>query len=459
MICAHAQQAFGDHKALGDALVLALACLCFAGAWRWRARPLAVALIVLGGFVLGLGMALDDFLHPWDERYHALVAQNLGAHPLVPTLYDAPTGASPGAWPRGHVWLHKPPLALWLMAGTLGLLGPCELAVRLPSLLLFAAATWATFRIGAELFDRQVGLVAAGLYAIQGRLLAQASGRVATDHPDSVLASLVALGALAALVQVRRQSRGLALLVGVIAGLAVLTKWLPGLLVLGLWGIAMPWHERPRRCALDLGLGAMACAALTVPWHLYIRSVFPVEAAVEAAYAWRHLWHPLEGHGGGPFWHLARLPRNFGEASPLAIAWFLLRRARRQRFVTAWLVIPYTVFSLTATKMAGYVMIAAPAVLLMIAAAFVALREKRTLLRSALAGALVVLPVRFTLERYKPFEVRQVERERAARLRALNADPDYPIESMFYAIAGDPEGVRGAGADPRRAPAGERPRR
>jgi 4-amino-4-deoxy-L-arabinose transferase len=455
VICAHVQQVFGDHKALGDALVLGLSGACFAGAWRWRARPLAVILVVLGGLVLGLGMALDDYLHPWDERYHALVARNLGAHPLVPTLFDEPTGASPGAWKRAHVWLHKPPLAPWLMAGTLELLGPCELAVRLPSLLLFAAATWATFRIGAELFDRRVGLVAAGLYAIHGRLLDLASGRVATDHPDSVLASLVALGALAALVQVRRNSRVLALLVGVLAGLGVLTKWLPGLLVLGLWGVAMPWRERPRRCALDLGLGAMVCAALTVPWSLYVRSAFPVEARVEAAYAWRHLWHPLEGHGGGPLWHVARLPRYFGEASPLAIAWFLARRARQQPFVTAWLVVPYAVFSLAATKMEGYVMIAAPAVLLMVAAALVALIEKRTLLRGALAAALVVLPVRFTLERYKPFEVRQVERERAARLRALDADPAYPIESMFYGAT--PAGIREAGAGLRHAPAGERP--
>jgi hypothetical protein len=52
--------------------------------------------------------AASDFeLHAWDESYHALVAKNLAAHPLRPTLFDDPVVPyDPAAWTRNHVWRH-----------------------------------------------------------------------------------------------------------------------------------------------------------------------------------------------------------------------------------------------------------------------------------------------------------------------------------------------------------------
>ena len=50
----------------------------------------------------------------------------------------------------------KPPLVAWLIAGTTGLFGDSELAVRLSAPLLHAGAAFFVYGIGARLYDRRV---------------------------------------------------------------------------------------------------------------------------------------------------------------------------------------------------------------------------------------------------------------------------------------------------------------
>src|SRR5688572_19000026 len=118
----------------GTALVLACAALGW-GTVRLarRGQPRAAALLlVLIALLLRAFAAADPHLHEWDERYHAVVAKNLLRHPLQPTLYDDPVMPYDHRdWFASHVWLHKPPLALWTMATSIGLFGANEAAVRL----------------------------------------------------------------------------------------------------------------------------------------------------------------------------------------------------------------------------------------------------------------------------------------------------------------------------------------
>ena len=73
-------------------------------------------------------------LHLWDEQFHALVAKNLMADPLTPTLYRRPAIDYDFAdWTKNHIWLHKPPLALWAMAASMRAFGVDAVAMRLPS--------------------------------------------------------------------------------------------------------------------------------------------------------------------------------------------------------------------------------------------------------------------------------------------------------------------------------------
>src|SRR3954464_13314583 len=126
-----------DHKAGLDACAGKTAILPAAGALPRGAHVRRAAwLAAASGPALALAMSMDDFLHPWDERYNAVVARHLISHPLVPTLYEETPLSRAPVWGRGRVWSHKPPWPLWLRAASLRLLGACEFAVRLPSVLL-----------------------------------------------------------------------------------------------------------------------------------------------------------------------------------------------------------------------------------------------------------------------------------------------------------------------------------
>jgi 4-amino-4-deoxy-L-arabinose transferase-like glycosyltransferase len=539
---------------------LAAAGLLFGYAWRaWRrGRPeAAAAAIVAAGLVLRMYAGCDLFLHTWDERYHALVAKHLVEHPLLPTLYDHPVlPYDYRNWRANHVWLHKPPLALWLMAAGMRLLGPDELAMRLPSLLLSALAILLTYVLGSHLGGRRVGLLAASLQAVNGYLLQLPGGRVAVDHVDNALVFFVELGILGAVLQVRRWrprpgtgygvGHGTAggagrddgwpafllatLAIGAVCGLAVLTKWLPGLLPIPVW-LALAWRRQPpRRLAAGLLAMAAGCAAVALPWQLYVRAAFPLEARWESAYNLHHLAVPIEGLGGSPLYHLLNMPRYFGELIYLPLGWFLVSlvhpawretaapstlaerqearedpevseaharesrqapqggqalpdpqavagpkaaagpqapevpqaRARRQTLdvlpLATWLLLPVVAFSLAATKLGGYIMIAAPALFIVEASFWLwlwdrrprpgargardALRVAAAALRWAVLVLLPLLPLRYTVERMKirPGYDRNPPWARALRELPARLGPgpvvlfhlDRPLEAMFY---------------------------
>src|SRR5262245_6295197 len=116
--------------------LLALAAISF----RHRRRIVALVCILTAGAAVRVYAASERSLHEWDEQYHALVAKHLIDHPLTPTLYEDPVlPFDYRSWVANHVWLHKPPVALWLMAGSLRVFGLDELALRLPSVLLSTA--------------------------------------------------------------------------------------------------------------------------------------------------------------------------------------------------------------------------------------------------------------------------------------------------------------------------------
>ena len=442
-----------------------------------RGRPGAAALVLMAaGLLLRLYAGADLFLHPWDERYHALVAKHMAVHPLRPTLYEQPLlPFDLRNWRANHVWLHKPPLALWLMAASLRVFGASDWALRLPSLLLSALSILLTYDLGRRLFDTGTGLVAAGLHAIHGYLIALAAGRVPVDHIDCALIAVVELGVWLAVVLSSpphppptqegaspSTTLGFApmegLLVGLVTGLAVLTKWLPGLLIVPVWLAVVLVREKPRQLrafSVLAGRGLLLLAvatAVALPWTLYTRATFPQEAAWEAAYNAQHFTVPVEDLTGSPLFYLQNLPHYFGGLIYLPLAWLVWRLAKRQEVeslapLAVWIFIPFFVFSLAATKMTAYVFTAGPA-LLLVAARFwswLAAHPKPfggRWLRGAVLALLLLLPLLATVERVKPWP--DYERSPAwareikglpARLgpgRAVLFNLEHPLEAMFY---------------------------
>lgn len=421
-------------------------------AWRRGSPGAAMAWLLAGALMLRLYPALDGFLHAWDERFHALVAKNLMAHPLKPTLYeDALLPYDYRQWPEAHVWLHKPPLAMWLMALSMRCLGVGELALRLPSLLLSTAAVFATYRIGLAWKGKEVGLLAAFFQSVNAFLVLVAAGWFATDHVDTAVVSLVDLGVMTAVVA-GPTAWGYAL-VGLVAGLAMLSKSFPGslpLVLAPLWhGGRLPWRALTGLAAL----ATVVCVLVVSPWQIYSARAFPAEAAWEAAYGPRHFVEALEGHGGSPLYHLAMLPKTYGELIYLPLAWFAYRfvrgeRGPGERALAVWIGLPYAVFSLAVSKMPGYVMIAAPAVFLVEAAFCLRLRaawggsRRRRIGLGLLLAALLATPLRILindLRLLRPHErhpawVAELKHlaDRLAGRRAVIFGSERPIETMFY---------------------------
>ena len=449
-------------------VTIAVAALCLAGAAVWKARVTArLALVVLAALVLRVDAARQESIHAWDERFHAVVAKNLISHPLTPTLYDRPLSADPRAhWTEAHVWLHKPPLALWMMAASMSAFGVNALAMRLPSVLFSTLGVVLTFAIGRRLFSDltrrsgcakadRVGLVAAGFQAVNGLLVNLASGRRVADHVDTVLITTVELAVYLSIAAGTRLPPWRALLAGIALGAAVLAKSFPALAAVPVALVFWWASESASAAAVRFLWLAMGAAATAGPWLIYTRLAFPVESAQELDYMLRHMTTVMENHGGVWWSYFNGLPRQYGELVAIPIIWFAIRAVTRAdgrpaaAATLAWFLVPYVVFSLMATKLPAFVATAAPALFLMQAVFWCHLRDRLPSFSGwtrrfaiALLALLALLPARQLLEVTGPLEIRDRfppwTREMMALRGRLGVDDavifNMPraIEVMFY---------------------------
>lgn len=409
----------------------------------------AVLTLAICATLLRLSASLDPTLHEWDERYHALVAKNMLEEPFTPRLYpDAHTPHTEGSWAKGHIWLNKPPLTLWSIAASLKCFGYATWAVRVPSILLSIAALLLLYGLGRSLFSERVAFWAALLFAVNGHLIELASGRTSNDHPDTFLMCLVLASLFAAERMVRRGSIRWAALAGTCLGLAFLSKSWPAAIVLPVtlvWQWSRP--EMDRKVATRLFVTLIGTAVLVaLPWDLYSRVAFPEVAQIASASHWQHFTHALEDHGRPWTYYWSQLPMLHGELAPLALLLFLLGPFRstpaKYTAVVVWWLLPYLIFSLAVTKMPAYVVLAAPALCLILAVMIEQWQgiEGGTLRkRFAQVGValLVLLPLRFSLDRVAPW--RQAEPRYTIAEEWHKAAPNtvvtncpWPIELMFH---------------------------
>jgi 4-amino-4-deoxy-L-arabinose transferase-like glycosyltransferase len=421
----------------------------------WRAAGVRIGFVLLAAFLIRTDAGWTRSLHDWDERFHALVAKNLLTDPFKPTLYRNPAVEYDYRdWTSNHVWLHKPPGALWPMAGSMAVFGVNEIAMRLPGVLLSCAAVWLTFLIGRLLFTPGIALLAAGFHAVNGFLVALAAGRRVADHVDTALIAFVELGIWAALRHARNRRVTMLLLSGVALGAGLLTKSLPALLIVLVAFVVFVQQESISRAVAKCVAITIIGVAVAAPWTVYISAMFPREAAAAGLYALMHVSHTLEGHQPRLFAYVAEMPRFFGELVwiPLAaVAVAAVRdRAPELRTLLAWVAIPYVAFSVARTQLPGYVMTAAPAMFLIQAYFWFDLRRRlaavppgwRCTAIIALLIVLTVLPARYLLEPTGALERRDRSPAAFRELRTLESRlqlPDavifnmpMPIEAMFY---------------------------
>lgn len=375
-----------------------------------RRAVVGLAIIVAFGFMLRLRAANHPYISQWDEAYHALVAKNLTAHPLEPTLYEDQVLPADGRdWTQAGVWLHKPPLPLWLMAAGIATFGESELSFRLPAVILDTLIILLIFLLAEELFGaacRPAGLFAASFYAVNPLMIRLVSGRIPNDSTFVAATFFIFLTVLLFVASARRNSRALAAAAGLSLGLGTLCMSAVGLLGLA---AALPFllsARGVRGTVRLLAVAFVAFVAAALPWPLYCLSRWPELSRQElGGHVFKHLDTAIEGHAHPWWWYLKILPVQYGGsalvvwASAGAALAYALREASLGKnpglaTVLCWILLPYLFFSSIMTKIYGYVCVTAPAVCLLWgfgAASLWAARAGRQ--RAAALAALLVVGV------------------------------------------------------------------
>jgi 4-amino-4-deoxy-L-arabinose transferase-like glycosyltransferase len=262
----------------------------------------------------------------------------------------------------------------------------------------------------------------------------------------------VELGIFLSVYYLKHRSYLVITLIGIATGCALLIKWLPGLIIVGILFLLLiqqeSWKQVIGKCAIVI----MIAAILVAPWQIYIYSTFPKEAAWESYLNYLHITKPLDGHDGSVFFHILRMPGIFGELIYIPIIMFIYAFFKNKLNKTAlvlafWFVVPYVFFSFVATKMPGYIMLSAPAIFIILSWAFWTVRDNLKtssyrILKIIFLVLLVLLPIRTAIERIRPFQQSNRNEQWAVSLRGLNKqipqsnavvfNLEHNIEAMFY---------------------------
>jgi 4-amino-4-deoxy-L-arabinose transferase len=423
-------------------------------AFRQQQTNLSLFLLVLGGLTLRVFLSADLYLHEWDERYHALVAKNLMQNPLNPCLYSNPLFPFDyKEWTGNHIWLHKQPLALWTMALSLYCFGVNELALRLPTLILSSLTIVLVFKIGHYLFNKRVAYFAAFLFAINGLVIELGAGKSPTDHIDIFFLFFITLAIYLGTLFIETQKHLINIFVGIALGLAILSKWLPALIVLPVYFLLLLASKQFsfKQSCIHLLIAIVTCTAVALPWQIFIFLKYPIEAAYESSFNFFHLTAAVETHKEPFLYHFNILRIAYGELVYIPCGWFFYKALKNRKnlkhiALLAWFIIPFAVFTVAQTKMPAYTLIAAPAIFIMCGLFADYLLRNRLRFRyqwipvSLLAG-LLILPIRYSIERIKPFSIESRKPSWANDIYDLQLDPKkpnvvfnskHPIETMFY---------------------------
>jgi 4-amino-4-deoxy-L-arabinose transferase-like glycosyltransferase len=313
-------------------------------------------------------------------------------------------------------YFEKPPLVYWAESAAIHLLGPTELAVRLPAALVTIAEVATACVIGEAMFGAAAGFV--GAIALALCPLVFAFGRFATLDPALAFFLTAAIGAfyLAALSEDFGGGAGRIwmLVAAAMLALGTLAKG-PVALMLG-GAIALAWilleHRGPEIRRMPLVSCAVVYAAITTPWFVLAESHNP--GFIHFFFVHEHLQRFVSSHehGWGPYFFI---PVVLGGAWP----WLYFvpagistirsmpetsrpRAESALRLLVAWFAIIFVFFSIPRSKLGSYILPAIPPLALLSGLALSQLasmdRERKTrlfhrfaLLNTAVAAIAIVV--------------------------------------------------------------------
>ena len=377
-----------------------------------RIKIILLCLLVSSGVLVFRHLGHSGITY-WDEGFHAVVARNLTKHPLKFTLYDQPwLPYDYKGWGENHIWLHKPPVAMWTIWLSHLIFGINTFALRLPSAISLVVTTWLTFRIASDLFDKRAGLIAAFLHGFNPFLFASVHGYRYSDHIDIALLLWVQVSCWFLLRAVRTGKRRNYILSGVAMGIAYLSKSYLALITFGIalvvWAVARGkkfYLNRRASDALtddniqirlsDIGLQLLVAIATVAPWVTYCLIYHRKEFLWEHKRVLDHLNTDVESWGASwdrpLFDYMPLFYPVFYAALVAAVLCLLVVMFKRWRlaelFVLAWgigVIVPHT---LAETKTPSATMIAVPPLLICLAAVISRAWQRRDWVYTSIWGA------------------------------------------------------------------------
>jgi len=304
-----------------------------------------------------------------DEPRYARIAQEMwqAGKWVTPRLQD-------------HPWLEKPPLYYWMTIPFYALAGVNETTARFGPALCALVAAWATCWAGAQLWSPLAGLLAGSILLTTIGFSVFARG-ASTDMPLAAFFTL-ALGLLAVRAAGKMRGRAKLLMAYIFLGLAALAKGPVALLLCA--GVVVMYWALDERGGSVRGLfllpGLVLAAAVAFPWfwlafrengysfiavyfvnHNFARYVSEVHHHAQPFYYYGPvllgLFFPWTGWLAALAEHPPAKLRSWRtwDAAPL--------------FVACWFLFPIVFFSLSASKLPGYILVSLPPLALLMGAA------------------------------------------------------------------------------------------
>ena len=329
-------------------------------------------------------------LAAWDEAIYAQVAKEM---------------AQGGDWLTPHwsyqVWFEKPPLLIWVTACFFRLFGVSEFWARAASALSGIGVVLLTYSMGARVYSRRVGLLAAVVLLTGYHFLSFA--RFGTME---VMLTLFICLAVDAYTRVRAGQEKYWYLVWTACALALLTKGAGGLIAPALIVLAVAFDRQVGEAlrSKHFRLGALLCVLLVAPWHLVMYARYGSDFTGE--YLGYHVLarttRTLEGHPTGYLYFVGRLLDGFFPwclLVPFALVSGLRETLKGERRAGIFLLLfglVFSVYTLIPTRRPWYIVPLYPALSILIAALIVKLyraAQGRALYRRLVAAACVVLVI------------------------------------------------------------------
>jgi len=311
--------------------------------------------------ILGLGVFLifinlgRNHLVPWDEAIYAKIAKNM----LETGEYLVQK------WHTSNPWFEKPPLYMWLMSGSMKLLGYTASAARLPSAIFGLATVILVYFFGSKKFDSFVGFISslALLTTVHFLYYSRAS------MLDVTTAFFITASLISYYFAKEEDKRLLFVLSGVSIGLAVMTKGVVGFLpfpIVGLYEaylIVTSQQKLNVRGISNIFLIFFSSLVIFLPWHLTMYKRFG--AVFFQNYIGYHVleraliaiedkgrpswWYFIVMKVSMRIWFIAFIPAFFYGVFKM------LKKHKGVAFLTIWFSFIFIFFSLAKSKLVWYI--------------------------------------------------------------------------------------------------------